>query len=215
MYVCMYVFTKHINQYITFHHYYTDVELLSSSSKQNNCWQNNYSTWQKHKLFLRNTLCLVLSVEICNLLQLNCFCFAQLIIMFLINILNRKVSQEDTSRVCRQASLILMAFLIQFSVRCFNNIHTYIIDHQNPSMRIIGLVSHTTYVGYVNFIHKWRGTYSLKSTPKDKFFEKLFMAVLIYSQSFCQKSAERKSPKKYFLYFVLISGLGLESWLYL
>ena len=36
------------------------------------------------------------------------------------------------------------------------------------------------------------------------------MAVLIYSQSFCQKSAERKSPKKYFLYFVLMSGLALE-----
>ena len=32
--------------------------------------------------------------------------------------------------------------------------------------------------------------------------------------SFCQKSAERKSPKKYFLYFVLISGLGFETWLY-
>ena len=40
------------------------------------------------------------------------------------------------------------------------------------------------------------------------------MAVLIYSQSFCQKSAERKSPKKYFLYIVLMSGLGLEPWLY-
>ena len=39
------------------------------------------------------------------------------------------------------------------------------------------------------------GTYSLKSTPKDRFFEKLYMAVLLYSQSFCQKSAERKSPK--------------------
>ena len=46
------------------------------------------------------------------------------------------------------------------------------------------------------------GTESLNSTPNDSFFEKLFMAVLIYSQSFCQKSAERKSPKKYFLYFV-------------
>ena len=32
------------------------------------------------------------------------------------------------------------------------------------------------------------GTYSLKSTPNDRFFEKLFMAVLIYSQSFCQRN---------------------------
>ena len=58
------------------------------------------------------------------------------------------------------------------------------------------------------------GTYSLKSTPNDRFFEKLFHGHFIYSQSFCQKSAEGKSPKKYFLYFVLMSGLGLEPCLY-
>ena len=34
--------------------------------------------------------------------------------------------------------------------------HTYIIGHYNPSIRIIDLVSHTTYVVCVNFIHKWR-----------------------------------------------------------
>ena len=53
------------------------------------------------------------------------------------------------------------------------------------------------------------GTYSLKSTPNDRFFEKLFMAIFIDSQSFCQKSAERKSPKKYFSY--LIWCLAWES----
>ena len=38
-------------------------------------------------------------------------------------------------------------------------------------------------------------TYSLTSTPNDKIFEKLFHGnLIIYSQSFCQKSAERKSP---------------------
>ena len=35
-------------------------------------------------------------------------------------------------------------------------IHTYIIGHYNPSVRIIDLVSHTTSVVCVNFIHKWR-----------------------------------------------------------
>ena len=35
-------------------------------------------------------------------------------------------------------------------------IHTYIIGHYNPSIRIIDLVSHSTYVVCVNFIHKWR-----------------------------------------------------------
>ena len=57
------------------------------------------------------------------------------------------------------------------------------------------------------------GTYCLKSTPNDRFFGKLFIAIFIYFQSFCQKSAERKSTKKYFSYFVLISDLGLEPWL--
>ena len=33
---------------------------------------------------------------------------------------------------------------------------TYIIGHYNPSVRIIDLVSHTTNVVCVNFIHKWR-----------------------------------------------------------
>ena len=35
-------------------------------------------------------------------------------------------------------------------------LHTYIIGHYNPSVRIIDLVSHTTYGVCVNFIHKWR-----------------------------------------------------------
>ena len=57
--------------------------------------------------------------------------------------------------------------------------HTYIIGHYSPSVRIIDLVSHSTYVVCVNFIHnKVGGTYSLKSTPNDRFFEKLFMAIL-------------------------------------
>ena len=49
-------------------------------------------------------------------------------------------------------------------------------------------------------------TYSLRSTLNDGFFEKLFMAVLIFSQSFCQKSAEKKSPQKCFLFWCLVWG---------
>ena len=45
------------------------------------------------------------------------------------------------------------------------------------------------------------GIYRLKSPPNDRFFVKLFMAIFTYSQSFCQKSAERKAPKKYFFVF--------------
>ena len=65
-----------------------------------------------------------------------------------------------------------------------------------------------------SFSHHLRGvrSYSVRSTPNDR--KKLFKAVLIYSQSFCQKSAERKSAKKYFSYFVLMSGLRFELWLF-
>ena len=35
----------------------------------------------------------------------------------------------------------------------------------------------------------------------DRFFEKLFMAILFISQNFYLESAERKSPKKYFFGF--------------
>ena len=84
-------------------------------------------------------------------------------------------------------------------------IHTYTIGHYNPSVRIIVLVSHATYDVCVNFIDNWRDL---------QFKEKLFMAILVYSKNFCQKSAEKKLPKKDFLYLVLMSGFGLEPWLF-
>ena len=34
--------------------------------------------------------------------------------------------------------------------------HTYKIGHYNPSVKIIDLVSYTTYVVRVHFIHKWQ-----------------------------------------------------------
>ena len=55
---------------------------------------------------------------------------------------------------------------------------TYIISHDNPSVRIIDLVSQTTYVVCVLILYISGGTYSLRSTPNDRFFEKLFMAIL-------------------------------------
>ena len=45
-----------------------------------------------------------------------------------------------------------------------DKIRTLVTGHYNPSVRISDLVSHTTYVVCVNFIHI---TYSLKSTLND------------------------------------------------
>ena len=45
-------------------------------------------------------------------------------------------------------------------------------------VKIIDLVSHTTYVAFVKFIHKWRDL-RFKVDSERQIFEKLFMAVLI------------------------------------
>ena len=44
----------------------------------------------------------------------------------------------------------------KFEVLIHTYIHTHIIDHYNPSVRIIDLVPHITYVVCVNLIHKWQ-----------------------------------------------------------
>ena len=79
------------------------------------------------------------------------------------------------------------------------------------SVRIIGLVFPTNYVVTVYFKHKYSDLQFKIDSEVQIFFEKLFMAIFIYYQSFCQKSAKRKSPRKYFLYFDL-SSIGVTNW---
>ena len=81
----------------------------------------------------------------------------------------------------------------------------YIISHYNPSVRIIDLVSHVTYVMCV-VLYIGDETYTLISTPKETFHGNF-----IYSHSFCQKSAERrKSRRKCF--FIFCSDVWLGVW---
>ena len=57
------------------------------------------------------------------------------------------------------------------------------------------------------------GTYSLTSIRNGRFFEKFFHGNFIYSLRFCHKSAERKSPNKYFLYFIFDDWRpGIRTW---
>ena len=70
-----------------------------------------------------------------------------------------------------------------------------------PFSQDYGLASHTTRI--VCVLYMSGGTHNLTSTPNDRFLRKFFIAGFIYSQSFCQKSAEMKSPTKYF--FIHIS----------
>ena len=54
-------------------------------------------------------------------------------------------------------------------------------------------------------------TYSLTSTSNNRLLRNFYMAGLFYSLNCCQKSAEKKSPKKYFFsYFVLMPDMGFE-----
>ena len=64
--------------------------------------------------------------------------------------------------------------------------HTYINSHYNPSVRIIDLVSHITYVVCVNCMHKWQDLQFKKSTPNDRFFEKVFMTILFTRRAFAR-----------------------------
>ena len=85
----------------------------------------------------------------------------------------------------------------RWSLLLFFILH-YIIGHYNPSVRIADLVSHTTYVVCVGFIHKWQDLQFKVDFEQQIFWETFHGSFLSYSQSFCQKSAERKSTKKYF-----------------
>ena len=53
----------------------------------------------------------------------------------------------------------------------FSPVHTYIIGHYNPSVRIIDLVSHATYVVCVNFIHQWRDLQFKVDSERQIFWE--------------------------------------------
>ena len=64
-------------------------------------------------------------------------------------------------------------------------LHTYIIGHCNPSVRIIDLVFHTTYVVCFTFIHKWRDLL-FKVESERQFLEKLFMAILFTLRIFAR-----------------------------
>ena len=76
---------------------------------------------------------------------------------------------------------------------------TYIYNWSlQPFRQDYGLASHTTLVVCVKFVLQC----SLTSTRNDRF---------IYSQSFCQKSAEKKSPKKYFSYFIFDDWPGIRT----
>ena len=86
-----------------------------------------------------------------------------------------------------------------------------IIGYYNPSSRIIDRVSHTTYVMYVHFIHKWRDLQFKVASERQIFWETSHGNFFIYSEFLSEICWEEIAKKNYFLYFVLMSGLRLET----
>ena len=110
----------------------------------------------------------------------------------------------------------LLCFWCHLLLLLFGIIRHTCVHHYNPSVRIIDLVSHTSYIVCVNFIiyNLIGGTYSLKSTPNDRFFEKLFIANLFTLTIFAKYLLSSNHRRNIFCILILMSGLGHEPWLY-
>ena len=85
---------------------------------------------------------------------------------------------------------LLVSYSIKKRTPNFNR--TYIIGHYNPSVGIIDLVSHTSYVVCVNFIYKWR---------ERQIFKKLFMTALIALRVFARNLLRGIRRKNTFFVF--------------
>ena len=86
--------------------------------------------------------------------------------------------------------------LINLSDICVWRIYLHNLPLQ-PFSQDYDQASHTTYVVCINFMHECCNL-QFKVDSEGDIFEKLFIVILFTLQSFCQKSAERKSPKEYF-----------------
>ena len=88
--------------------------------------------------------------------------------------------------------------------------HTYIIGHYDPSIRIIDLVSHITYVVCVNFIHKWRDLQFKVDFERQIFWETFHGNFIYFARNLLRGNRRRNT----FRILFLMSGLGLEPWLF-
>ena len=92
-------------------------------------------------------------------------------------------------------------------------INTYIIGYYNTSVRITDLVSYITYVVCANFIHKWRDLQIKVYSERQIFWETFHCSFYLLLEFLPEICWEEIAEKILFLYFILISGLGLEPWL--
>ena len=72
---------------------------------------------------------------------------------------------------------------------------TYIIDHYNPSVRIINIVSHIIYVVCANFIHKWRDLQFTGTTTRNyrNFSWQFLLALRVFARNLLRGNRRRNT----------------------
>ena len=91
-----------------------------------------------------------------------------------------------------QLSNIFLCMCLKTPFQSIHSYITHIIGHYNPLVRIIDLVSYTTYVVCVNFIHKWRAL-QFKVDYERQIFWETFHGNFIYSQSNLLRGNRRRN----------------------
>ena len=79
-----------------------------------------------------------------------------------------------------------------------------IIGRYNPSVRIIDIVLHTTYVVCANFTHKWRDL-QLKVDSERNFSWQFYLLLKVFAKNLLKENRRRNI---FIFNFVLTSGLG-------
>ena len=94
-------------------------------------------------------------------------------------------------------------------------IHTYIHNWSlQPFSHDYDLVSHTTYVVCVSFIHEWRDLQFLKSPKTDserQIFEKLFMVILFTLRVLARNLLGESRPRNIFIFSFWCLTWGLKT----
>ena len=88
-------------------------------------------------------------------------------------------------------------------------LHTHIIGHYNPSVRITALLL-TPLMLCAFILYVSGGTYSLTSTPNDRFFRNFFMAVYFSLRVFARNLLRGSHPKNILHISFLMTDLGYE-----
>ena len=103
-----------------------------------------------------------------------------------------------------------------FEVNDLQILYTHIINHYNPSVRIIDLVSHITYVVCVNFIHKWQNLQFKVVSERQIFWETFhcsFNLLSEFSPEICWEEGNRRRNTFRILFWCLAwcSDSGFSS----